>query len=100
MIPQNIKNMLVFALRYLAIGAFFVSGGMMVLLGTQAFQTMSPATPTATGTTLASNNSTGTYLAMRGRAPCSSGTAIVYEDKCLDLMTWTAANRTACFAKK
>lgn len=100
MVPQKIKQGFTFIFRYLAIGALFVAGGMAVLLGTQAFQTMSPSTPTATGTTLANNNSTGTYLAMRGRAPCSSGTAIAYEDKCLDLMTWTAANRTACFAKK
>lgn len=100
MLPHKIKELSLFIVKYFAIGGLIVWGGLVVLLGTQAFQTMTPSTPTATGTTLSVNNSTGTYLAMRWRAPCSSGTAMIYEDKCLDLMTWTAANRTACFAKK
>lgn len=56
MIPQKIKEVSLFGAKYLAIGVLFTMGVGIALLGAYAFQTMSPSTPSATGT-LDTNNS-------------------------------------------
>lgn len=98
MLSQKIKSSLEFAGRYLAIGALFASGGLVVLLGVNAFQT-STVSPTSTGSGASYatyNTSTGAALMMKDRSTCTRAGAVVYENMCLEKMAFNTTQTAVC----